>query len=121
MNPAAFIRSNPRANALLAILWMAVIFAASSLPSESIPASAPPYASIFHLMEYFILGFLVLPLAVRRHQTILSAVILCALYAASDEFHQIFVAGRTASLSDWAVDVLGALLGAHASRRWNLP
>jgi VanZ family protein len=32
-------------------------------------------------------------------------------YAASDEFHQHFVAGRNGNLIDLAIDAIGALLG----------
>jgi VanZ family protein len=40
--------------------------------------------------------------------TVLTAIVLCAAYGASDEFHQRFVPGRTAELADLAADVLGA-------------
>lgn len=36
------------------------------------------------------------------------ALALCALYAATDEFHQGFVAGRGPSLTDVCIDTLGA-------------
>ncbi len=39
-------------------------------------------------------------------------VIFCALYAGSDEFHQLFVSGRSGSLRDVCVDSAGASLGA---------
>jgi len=39
------------------------------------------------------------------------AVLFVALYAASDEFHQFFVATRDASLRDVAIDTIGAALG----------
>lgn len=35
-----------------------------------------------------------------------------SLYAVSDEIHQIFVEGRSCELRDWAIDTLGAILGA---------
>lgn len=38
-------------------------------------------------------------------------VLLVALYAASDEFHQLFVASRDASVRDVAIDTTGAALG----------
>jgi VanZ family protein len=43
--------------------------------------------------------------------TLLCAVALCALYACTDEFHQLFVPGRAALLMDIGIDTLGALLG----------
>jgi VanZ family protein len=39
------------------------------------------------------------------------AILFVALYAASDEFHQLFVATRDASLRDVAIDTFGAALG----------
>ena len=41
----------------------------------------------------------------------LAAVGFCALYAASDEWHQRFVPGRSGQLSDLLVDTGGALFG----------
>jgi VanZ family protein len=40
----------------------------------------------------------------------LSAFVLVAVYALSDEYHQSFVPGRTATLFDWLADVAGASL-----------
>lgn len=42
---------------------------------------------------------------------ILSALGLCVLYACSDEFHQLFTAGRAGSLTDVLIDSAGALTG----------
>jgi VanZ family protein len=39
---------------------------------------------------------------------------LCALYGASDEFHQAFVPYRTPDILDWITDVAGAALGVAA-------
>ena len=36
---------------------------------------------------------------------------LCALYAASDEFHQLFVSGRSGQISDILLDSAGSLCG----------
>jgi hypothetical protein len=40
----------------------------------------------------------------------LSAGLFATFYAASDELHQAFVRGRTASLMDWLADVAGILV-----------
>ena len=37
--------------------------------------------------------------------------IFCILYAMSDEFHQLFVPGRSGEIRDICIDSLGALLG----------
>ncbi|MBQ8078169.1 MAG: VanZ family protein [Eubacterium sp.] len=39
-------------------------------------------------------------------------IIFTSLYAVTDEVHQIFVDGRSCELRDWAIDTLGATLGA---------
>lgn len=49
-------------------------------------------------------------LATTRRQ-FLCAIILSALYASSDEFHQSFVPSRTASPYDVMIDTVGATLG----------
>jgi VanZ family protein len=41
-----------------------------------------------------------------------------AVYAASDEFHQLFVPGRHGSVSDWCVDMTGAVLGVSVVYLW---
>jgi VanZ family protein len=46
------------------------------------------------------------------------ALLLCALYAASDEFHQRFVPTRTATVVDVMIDVTGAALALLAIRGW---
>jgi VanZ family protein len=71
-----------------------------------------------HVIEYTILALLLwralrsVPTLHTRSVMIFSAVLLgCALFAASDEFHQTFVKSRTPSVRDVFLDVGGALLG----------
>lgn len=63
-----------------------------------------------HMTEYAILFFLsVLALhqsGARRPR--LAALVLCACYAATDEWHQAFVGGRGPSITDVGIDTLGA-------------
>ena len=71
-----------------------------------------------HVTEYAILALLLLR-ALRsvpdlRNKTpiLFGAVLLgCAVFAASDEFHQTFVKSRTPSIHDVFLDVAGALIG----------
>ena len=39
----------------------------------------------------------------------------CSFYAATDEFHQIFVPGRACMWQDWLIDTAGVLLGVGAA------
>src|SRR5712671_3442618 len=71
-----------------------------------------------HVTEYAVLALLLWRalrnVQVLRTKTLMvfGAVLLgCALFAASDEFHQSFVKTRTPSVRDVLLDVAGALLG----------
>ena len=45
-------------------------------------------------------------------KVVVSAVISSAVYAATDEFHQLFVEGRSGEIRDILIDTSGALTGA---------
>jgi len=68
-----------------------------------------------HGVIYFVLGILVVNAVVIQGKLKLwqipAAFIFCAVYAVTDEIHQLFVPGRTCSLLDLAVDSLGSLAG----------
>ena len=68
-----------------------------------------------HFTEYLILGILVLQLLsdytkINKRMLIVS-LIICYLYAVSDEVHQIFIPGRTAKVLDTFIDGSGSLVG----------
>jgi VanZ family protein len=68
-----------------------------------------------HLTEYAVLaGFLYRAMRQRREQVMRAAItafLIAAIYAGLDEFHQSFVASRTASGWDVMIDCLGAFVG----------
>jgi VanZ family protein len=71
-----------------------------------------------HVTEYAILALLLwralrsLPSLRTKALMVFGAVLLgCAMFAASDEFHQVFVKSRTPSVRDVVLDVTGAVLG----------
>jgi VanZ family protein len=71
-----------------------------------------------HVIEYTVLALLLwralrsLPRFAAKTLTVFALVLLgCAVFAASDEFHQRFVRSRTPSVRDVFLDVGGALLG----------
>lgn len=99
---------------------MAIIFYLSSLhdPGPLMPPGLTDRGG--HFIGYALLGALMLrALAGARLRAItwrlaLAAVALTSLYAVTDEVHQIFVAGRSADVLDWAADVAGASASAAA-------
>jgi VanZ family protein len=49
----------------------------------------------------------------------LIAFVITVLYAATDEYHQTFVEGRSGNPIDWAIDCAGAaLVSVRMARRW---
>jgi VanZ family protein len=65
-----------------------------------------------HFTEYaFLAALLYRALRQYRERAIGLALIVAAIYAALDEFHQSFVASRTGSLWDVTIDCLGAFIG----------
>jgi VanZ family protein len=65
-----------------------------------------------HLTEYAILAALLFRALCSQRQRMLGvAFVGAALYAALDEFHQSFVASRTASPWDVMIDCIGAIAG----------
>lgn len=68
-----------------------------------------------HMTEYAILAILLCVWLGRWRMTHIRnacvAAILAVLYACSDEFHQLFVAGRAGRINDVLIDSAGAVLG----------
>ena len=68
-----------------------------------------------HFTEYLILGILVLnylsTYGKLNKRMLMIALIICYLYAISDEIHQIFIPGRTAKVLDTLIDGSGSLIG----------
>jgi len=83
----------------------------SHVPREL--SKIPDY--VLHFIEYFMMGLLAnlafrtRPLSFRIGMASIIATLFCACYAVTDEFHQYFVASRSASLSDIGADLLGAV------------
>ncbi len=103
---------------ILAILWMVLIFISSSTPSYDFPeVSWWGWAKIIHLIYFGILCLLLRQILLSqgmfplfaRYPT-LFAVLFATGYGITDEFHQLFTAGRHSQLSDVFVDALGACL-----------
>lgn len=89
--------------------------------------SRPPLAAelqkvvsdfFLHVIEYGIFGALLARALERtapaapRLRIVAAAFVLAALYGVSDEWHQSFVPGRSATAMDAAADAIGGLAGA---------
>ena len=117
----------------LLILWMLFIFIMSSfngiMSSNQSGSIAVLIYNLFdisdtekvsfivrkcaHVSEFFILGILVINLVSKynvKHIYLISFII-CVLYASSDEFHQLFVPGRSGQVTDVLIDLIGVVLG----------
>jgi VanZ family protein len=111
-----------RPETLSKISWIFVFLAAVgifyvstivSLPG--LPGNQPDYRSIvYHFFAFFWLGmFLLLALVnVQKpdFKMFIIAVLLAMLYAATDEFHQLYVIGRACNFQDWLIDSCGILV-----------
>ena len=117
----------------LLILWMLFIFIMSSfngvMSSNQSGSIATLIYNIFnisdtekvsfivrkcaHVSEFFILGILVINLISKYNvkNSYLISFIVCVLYASSDEFHQLFVPGRSGQVTDVFIDMIGVVLG----------
>lgn len=69
---------------------------------------------IAHITEYLILGFLMFNLLKQYSVTnIYYAIGLSILYSCTDEFHQLFINGRSGSIRDILIDFIGILIGTY--------
>lgn len=123
------------------ILWMAVIFGFSHQPAtvssgmssgitETILKAISQISSETaidadalhsfvrknaHFFVYLILGILVFRAlrmsGVLGYRGAGTALLICALYASSDETHQLFISGRSGELRDVLIDSAGAVVG----------
>jgi len=109
-------------------VWALVILAATSLPAPGVSTALPHWADkVVHFTLYCVLGFLAAraflnPPPVRekaiggahdwkRIHIGWLALLLLAIFAGADEFHQHWIRGRSPSPGDWIADVLGAGFG----------
>lgn len=98
------------------IIYAILIFQVSAVPGEQLPRLFNYQDIFFHVVEYmFFAILLVRALKAYNQQWPPLKLFLCMfaiafLYAAIDEFHQLFTAGRVFSISDLGCDGLGILI-----------
>ena len=89
------------------ILWF--------MESITIENIITPIRKAAHFFIYFVLGISAF-FAVGEHtekllKRVIASGLICLIYAASDEFHQIFVPGRGAMITDVLIDFAGSMFG----------
>lgn len=73
-----------------------------------------PIRKLAHSMEYAVLGMLLVGFLYNRERKFYSfilAYIIAVLYAATDEYHQLYVPGRSGEIKDVFIDGFGAICG----------
>ena len=121
------------------IIWMIIIFLFSNQIADDSNAMSSGITAIFynflqkfkiddilsydmmnhlirklaHFTIYFILGVLVIRPFNKpdSFSSFVKAVLICFLYACSDEFHQYFIPGRAMMFTDVLIDTCGSMLG----------
>ncbi len=114
---------------IVAGLYMAGLFALSSVPDDKSGTGMVEYfpppgvQNALHVPAYAGLSFVIWRgLRGQRHAALLAAALATA-YGVTDEIHQMFVTGRTASVTDALANALGAfaVAGWVALRRPTAP
>ncbi len=108
------------------IAWVLVIHNFSATPGQDLPSVGIPHADkIFHLVEYFVLGVLLIrafdhsaALVINKSdfnvglaKLSILAIIIALCYGAIDELYQRAVPGRSCDLFDYLADCAGSLAG----------
>ena len=109
------VAAAPRRAWSAVLVWVAFQLALTSLPGTSLPQPGVPGLDlVVHFGLYGILGALVTRAAtfagLRRGWLAVAWTAIAAL-AATDEWHQRLIPGRTPALSDWVADATGAAVG----------
>ena len=99
------------------IVKVANVFVDKELSIEKQEEILEKYTTIVrktaHFVIYLILGILVINLFIEydiKH-LILISLLVCLLYSISDEFHQLFIDGRSGEIRDIIIDTIGSLTG----------
>ena len=99
------------------IIYWVVLLIATTLPGKDVPDIGVS-DKIEHFSAYAVLTvFICLTYMFQKKIKLFSvhpfifSVLTVMLYAAIDEFHQIYIPGRTCDIRDWTADLIGALAG----------
>ncbi len=109
----SWFEKNPKISLVIGILIAIAMFYISSLTFGGTGGKGGTNLVdvLYHILAYFFLAlFLSFSLIKGKHKFLLIFVILISIiYGLTDEIHQYFVPGRSASLSDVGLDSIGIL------------
>jgi VanZ family protein len=96
-----------------AVAWAAVLFLLSAWSLPTIPYLFDNSDKVAHAGLYSVLGMCLAFGRVRSPAPPphLVLIFVGVLYGATDEWHQVFVRGRTPDGADWVADVVGVVCG----------
>lgn len=98
------------------VLWVAFTLTLTSIPNPRMDISLPYVDKIAHFGFYGVTGFLCAmwrrESGARAAASVLTGLVFASLVGAFDEFHQLWVPGRSADALDWIADAAGGGLGA---------
>jgi VanZ family protein len=102
---------------------MAMVFVFSSFSRLPTPPAGLSFYEL-HVMTYAGLGALAARATARglrdvSWRAVLGAILISTLYGVSDEYHQMFVPGRTFDVLDMVADAIGSIAGASAVGAWS--
>ena len=101
------------------IVKVANVFVDNNLSNEKKEVILNKYTTLVrktaHFGIYLILGILVINLLIEYNinikYLIFISLVICLLYSISDEFHQLFIKGRSGEVRDVLIDSTGSLVG----------
>ena len=104
---------------MILFLYIFLVLKLSTMDSSSIIFKLGNFDKFVHLLEYFILGYLVVNVFDSRPKSLivkLSLSFFLFLFPFIDEFIQSFSPGRNSDILDAFADIIGGFLGAFI--RW---
>ena len=108
-------------NNISVVIFLILITIGSSIPGNNMPAlKIFNFDKILHLIEYFILGYLLINVLVSKtnYPRALTA-FLGFIFGVLDEIYQFTVAGRFPSSFDVFADMLGVILSIILFQKFN--
>lgn len=129
------LKINNKLSILLVFLWMFLIFLMSSFDAtesanqsnfivniitnifkiENIEVLSFIIRKLAHFTEYLILGFLTINMLNKNDisKKYLISILICLIYATSDEIHQFLIPGRDCQIKDILIDSIGSITGIY--------